>query len=227
MQWHSEPDGGQFRELMPGAEGNNERSPWNMAQSYESPEFLSEMRFWHRLRVNLQPYLWETAQDCAAHSRPMMRPLVYDWPNDPLAVAVDDEFLLGDSLLVAPLLEEQAEHRLVYLPQGQWIGLFDQIWHDGGQTVTAGGNSRLPVFLRRGFGLPLNLGSELALGSVPQRGAGRYGNLHFLLAGSCGKQSFHDSLGNSFAIVWDAGQVRVMGEAVSPVTWQVLPEGLC
>lgn len=227
MQWHSEPDGGQFRELMPGAEGNNERSPWNMAQAYQAPEFLEEMRFWHRLRVNLQPYLWETAQDCAAHSRPMMRPLVYDWPNDPLAIAVDDEFLLGDSLLVAPLLEENAESRTVYLPQGQWIGLFDQIWHDGGQAVTAGGNSRLPVFLRRGFGLPLNLGSELPLGSVPQRGAGRYGNLHFLLAGSCGKQSFHDSLGNSFTIVWDAGQVRVMGEAVSPVTWQVLPEGLC
>ncbi len=227
MQWHSEPDGGQFRELMPGAEGNNERSPWNMAQAYQAPEFLEEMRFWHRLRVNLLPYLWETAQDCAAHSRPMMRPLVYDWPNDPLAIAVDDEFLLGDSLLVAPLLEENAESRTVYLPQGQWIGLFDQIWYDGGQTVTAGGNSWLPVFLRRGFGLPLNLGSELTLGSAPQCGAGRYGNLHFLLAGSCGKQSFHDSLGNSFTIVWDAGQVRVMGEAVSPVTWRVLPEGLC
>ena len=96
-----------------------------------------------------------------------------------------------------------------------------------GKRLQRGGNSRLPVFLRRGFGLPLNLGSELPLGSVPQRGAGRYGNLHFLLAGSCGKQSFHDSLGNSFTIVWDAGQVRVMGEAVSPVTWQVLPEGLC
>lgn len=227
MQWHSEPDGGQFRELMPGAEGNNERSPWNMAQSYEFPEFLEEMRFWHRLRVNLQPYLWETAQDCAAHSRPMMRPLVYDWPNDSLAVAMDDEFLLGDSLLVAPLLEENAESRTVYLPQGQWIGLFDQIWYEGGQKVTAGGNSRLPVFLRCGFGLPLNLGSELALGSVCQRGAERYGSLHFLLAGSCGKQSFHDSRGNNFTIVWDAGQVGVMGEAVGPVTWQVLPEGLC
>ena len=227
MQWHSELDGGQFRELMPGAEGNNERSPWNMAETYQAPEFLEEMRFWHRLRVNLQPYLWATAQDCAAHSRPMMRPLVYDWPNDPLAVSVDNEFLLGNSLLVAPLLEENAGSRVVYLPQGQWIGLFDQIWHEGGQKVTAGDNFRLPVFLRRGFGLPLNLGSEPTLGSIPQCRAGQYGNLHFLLAGSCGKQSFHDSLGNNFTIAWDAGQVSVMGEAVSPVTWQVLPEGLC
>lgn len=227
MQWHSEPDGGQFRELMPGAEGNNERSPWNMAETYQAPEFLEEMRFWHRLRVNLRPYLWMTARDCAAHSRPMMRPLVYDWPDDPLAAAADDEFLLGDSLLVAPLLKENAENRAVYLPQGQWVGLFDQIWHEGGRKVTAGGNFRPPVFLRRGFGLPLELGPELALGSIPQRGPGRDGSLHFLLAGSCGKQSFHDSQGNNFTLVWDAGQAGVMGEAVSPVTWQVLPEGSC
>ena len=45
MQWHSEPDGGQFKELMPGGEGNNERSPWNMAAVYNSPEFVTEMRF--------------------------------------------------------------------------------------------------------------------------------------------------------------------------------------
>ena len=55
MQWHSEPDGGQFRELMPGGEGNNERSPWNMAAAYELPEFLDEMRFWHKLRMKLIP----------------------------------------------------------------------------------------------------------------------------------------------------------------------------
>ena len=56
----------------------------------------------------------------------MMRPLVYQWPEDPLVWDCEDEFLLGDSLLVAPLLEENAEKRAVYLPEGQWIGLFDR-----------------------------------------------------------------------------------------------------
>lgn len=227
MQWHSELDGGQFRELMPGAEGNNERSPWNMAEAYQAPEFLDEMRFWHRLRVNLQPYLWMTARDCAARSRPMMRPLVYDWPDDPPAAAADDEFLLGDCLLVAPLLEENAESRPVYLPRGQWIGLFDQTWYEGGRKAAAGGGLRLPVFLRCGFGLPLALGQELALGSIPRHREGRHENIHFLLAGSHGKQPFHDGLGNDFTIIWDAGQVSVAGEAACPVTWQILPEGLC
>lgn len=226
MQWHSEPDGGQFRELMPGAEGNNERSPWNMAGAYQAPEFLEEMRFWHQLRVNLQPYLWVTAGNCAAYGKPMMRPLVYGWPDDPLAVAADDEFLLGDSLLVAPLLKENAERRAVYLPQGRWIGLFDHTQYEGGRQIEAGSKDRLPVFLRSGFGLPLDLGTEMTLGSIPQCRAGQYENLHFLLAGSRGKQAFHDSRGNRFTITWNAGQVVVEGETACPITWQTLPEVL-
>ena len=81
MQWHSEPDGGQFRELMPGAEGNNERSPWNMERAFGLPGFAQEVLYWHRLREALLPYLLETARDCAAQGRPMLRPLVYYWPR--------------------------------------------------------------------------------------------------------------------------------------------------
>lgn len=153
MQWHSEPDGGQFRELMPGGEGNNERSPWNMAAAYELPEFPDEMRFWHKLRMKLVPYLSKTARECVEKSRPMMRPLVYDWPEDRYAVGCDDEFMLGDDLLVAPLLEENRETRQVYLPRGEWIDLFDRKSYVGGQIVTAGGGGRLPVFIRPGSAL--------------------------------------------------------------------------
>lgn len=150
MQWHSEPDGGQFRELMPGSEGNNERSPWNMAAAYDTPEFIDEMRFWYCLREKLRPYLWETAQVCVRESRPMLRPLAYLWPDDPNAVDCEDEFLLGDALLVAPYLEENAEHRPVYLPEGEWTGLFSGQRYQGGTTVRAGTFDRLPVFVRFG-----------------------------------------------------------------------------
>lgn len=150
MQWHSEPDGGQFRELMPGAEGNNERSPWNMAEAFCQMEFMDEMRFWHQLRQKLRPYLWRTAQSCVRDSKPMLRPLAYLWPQDPAALNCEDEYLLGDELLVAPLLEENAHSRAVYLPAGRWIGLFDGIAYEGGQTVCAGSWDRLPVFVREG-----------------------------------------------------------------------------
>lgn len=153
MQWHSEPDGGQFRELMPGAEGNNERSPWNMEESYAAPGFMDEMRYWHKLHERLRPYLWKTAQDCVRDSKPFMRPLVYEWPNDENAVNCQDEYLLGDDLLVAPLLEENATSREVYLPEGVWFDFFDGKEYVGNQTITAGKDGKLPVFTRNGFEL--------------------------------------------------------------------------
>ena len=153
MQWHSEPDGGQFRELMPGAEGNNERSPWNMEESYAAPGFMDEMRYWHKLHEKLHPYLWKTAQDCVRNSKPFMRPLIYEWPNDINAVNCQDEYLLGDDLLIAPLLEENAISREVYLPEGVWFDFFDGTEYAGNQTITAGKDGKLPVFTRNGFDL--------------------------------------------------------------------------
>ena len=153
MQWHSEPDGGQFRELMPGAEGNNERSPWNMEESYAAPGFMDEMRYWHKLHEQLRPYLWKTAQDCVRDSKPFMRPLIYEWPNDTNAVNCQDEYLLGDDLLVAPLLEENAKSREVYLPDGAWFDFFDGTEYSGNQTIAAGKDGKLPVFTRNGFEL--------------------------------------------------------------------------
>lgn len=151
MQWHSEPDGGQFKELMPGGEGNNERSPWNMAAAYNAPEFMEEMRFWHRLRMKLLPYIQKTARQCVEESQPMMRPLAYEWPDDPNAVNCEDEYLFGEAMLIAPLLEENAEDRTVYLPEGHWIDFFTCKQYDGRQRIRAGGNGKLPVFVRAGY----------------------------------------------------------------------------
>ena len=151
MQWHSEPDGGQFRDLMPGAEGNNERSPWNMAQIYNAPEFLDEMRYWHKLHEQLRPYLWETAKRCVKESKPILRPLVYEWPEDSNVLCCQDEYLLGNDLLVAPLLEENAHSREVYLPQGTWTDFFSGDIYMGNQTILIDAGDKLPVFTRNGF----------------------------------------------------------------------------
>ena len=153
MQWHSEPDGGQFRELMAGAEGNNERSPWNMEQSFACPGFMEEMRFWHKLRERLRPYLWQTAQNCVARSKPMLRPLILEFGEDKTAAACEDEFMLGDDILVAPLLEENATKRQVYLPEGKWRGFFDGGEYQGPCLILAGGGGKPPVFTRNGFTL--------------------------------------------------------------------------
>lgn len=136
---------------MPGGEGNNERSPWNLAAAYNAPEFVDEMRFWHKLRERLRPYLWETAQACVADNMPMMRPLAFLWPEDEAALACEDEYMLGDALLAAPLLEENAESRQVYLPEGEWIGFFDRKPYQGKQMICTDCDGKIPVFIRSGY----------------------------------------------------------------------------
>ena len=222
MQWHSEPDGGQFRELMPGGEGNNERSPWNLAKAWNMPSFTDEMRFWHRLRMNLLPYLYAAALDCAAQNRPMMRPLVYLWPEDGEAIAAEDEYLLGDSLLVAPLLEENQMERTVYLPEGNWYGLFDRRRYSGKRRLASSRGQPFPVYLREGFALPLFLDGGTALGCDVGNSSAAGRPLHFLLAGPKGEGHFLDEGANDFTFKWEAGEVRVTGKKTSPLTWEIL-----
>ncbi len=139
MQWHSEPRFDGY---------DNERSPWHVAEVGGDMSFVDEVRYWYDLRMKLIPYLLETAKDCSENSKPMMRPLVYDWSDDEKAVLCDDEYMLGDDLLVCPLLEENAESREVYLPAGSWINVFDGKSFEGGTTVVSGGDGKLPVFVR-------------------------------------------------------------------------------
>ena len=119
-----------------------------MAESYNDPEFLSEMRYYHKLREKLMPYILKTAKECVAGSKPMMRPLVYTYPTDKRAVLCEDEYLFGDELLVAPLLTENASYRRVYLPCGSWISLFTGKKYDGKNEYTVDANGRIPVFYK-------------------------------------------------------------------------------
>lgn len=156
MQWHSEPDGGQFRELMPGAEGNNERSPWNIAMAYNKPEFIEEMRYWHMLREALLPYIYESAQTAVRESRPMMRPLVFDYQADRAVTDIEDEYLFGDSLLVAPFMEEDQTSRKVYLPEGKWHDLFTGRCYEGKKWHESDRKSRLPVYIKVDAMIPVD-----------------------------------------------------------------------
>lgn len=222
MQWHSEPEGGQFRELMPCGDENNERSPWNIANVYHDMSFLDEMRFWHKLRMNLLPYLWSTAQDCVETSRPMLRPLVYDWPENMQACSCDDEFLLGDALLVSPLLEENSVSRRVYLPEGIWTELFSREVYQGKQTVVVCSGKKIPVFVRNGYAVAVNVDESLKLGSTVSSDCMTYDRLHFLLAGNNGKTSFRDDNGGNFSLSWADDNVTLSGVPKCPVSWEFI-----
>ena len=131
MQWHAEPRAGQF-DATEDASLNNDRSPWNLARVWNDPSIAEIACAFARLREKLRPVLWKEAQHCAAAARPMMAHLCLDYPDDAQALACDDEYMLGRRYLVAPVTEQGAAGRRVYLPRGQWRHLFT------GETLSGG-----------------------------------------------------------------------------------------
>ncbi len=104
------------------------------------------------LREQLKPYLRDLNQAAHAHGTPPMRPLYYDFPTDLAAANLADEFMLGPDLLVAPVTEQGATSRCVYLPAGQtWVEAWTGQEYQGGQQFQAEAPlERIPVYWRKG-----------------------------------------------------------------------------
>ena len=92
------------------------REPW------EYDEKLTEdFRRALNLRYSLMPYIYAQAKDSSAKGFPMLRTLFFEFPNDKTSWLVEDEYMFGANLLVAPLFENEKNNRQVYLPPGNWI----------------------------------------------------------------------------------------------------------
>jgi alpha-D-xyloside xylohydrolase len=80
------------------------------------------------------PYIYAQAMDASSRGLPMVRALFVEFPDDPGSWGIEDEYLFGSDMLVAPLLETGSTSRDVYLPPGKWIDYqsgrsFDSGWH--------------------------------------------------------------------------------------------------
>jgi len=111
------------------------------------------------LRERLRPYLHRLSEDAHRTGAPPMRPLFFDFPEDPGVWDVDDQFLLGPDVLVAPVYEAGARARRVYLPSGTgWLDPATGAVLKGGTTLDAEAPlERIPVFVREGSGMAEHL----------------------------------------------------------------------
>jgi len=109
------------------------------------------------LRERLRPYLHEQMALASARGLPPMRPLFIDFPSDPACELIEDEFMFGPDLLVAPVVEAEARSRNVYLPaQGLWKNAWTDEVLQGGQWILAEAPlNRIPLFLRGDAQLPI------------------------------------------------------------------------
>ena len=125
------------------------REPW----AYGEPA-LSIFRKYAQLRYRLLPYLYAAARR-APDGLPLARPLVYDWPSDPTTHHIDDEYMLGSDLLVAPMFKPRGS-REIYLPAGGWFDYWTDRQFDGVRWITYNAElETLPLFVRAGAVLPM------------------------------------------------------------------------
>ena len=117
-----------------------------------------------RLRYRLMPYLWSLFERAHQQHQPIICPTFYAFPDDEHCYADCDDFMLGDALLVAPVVEAGATTRTVYLPEGPeaWYDFHTGERFEAGRahTVAAPLRGALPLFARSGTAIPLAEGVD-------------------------------------------------------------------
>ena len=110
-----------------------------------------------RMRERLRPYIHEQMAVASATGLPPMRPLFVDYPGDDKAWCMDDQFLFGPDILVAPVLAPGQTTRQVYLPAGSdWVNAWTGETHSGGQAILADAPlDRIPLYTRQGAVVPI------------------------------------------------------------------------
>lgn len=127
------------------------QEPWAMGEEAERicREFIS-------LRYRLLPYFYSLFDEARRKAVPIVRPLHWHHPSDPIAMDRQDQFMLGPSLLIAPVLDQGTRARSVYLPKGRWYDFWSEKAFVGGRHYIADTPlDRMPIFVRAGSLLPL------------------------------------------------------------------------
>lgn len=144
------------------------QEPWSFGQST-----LDATRDLVRERYSLFPYLYSAFEEATRTGAPVVRPLFFDHDSDAKTFDVADELVLGESILVAPILKQGAKTRDVYLPAGSaWYELRSGARYDGGRTISLTALDRalpataLPMFARAGSIVP-RIDPPASLGTSP------------------------------------------------------------
>jgi alpha-glucosidase len=130
-------------------------------------EVLRDSRELLRERYRLLPYLYSLADEAARTGAPLLRPLVWDFPEDPAVAEMADEAMLGPSILVAPVVVAGATTRAVYLPAGRWYDYESDAIVNGPATITVALRmASLPMFVRAGAIIPTTDAIEIYPGAA-------------------------------------------------------------
>ena len=127
-----------------------DQEPWRFGKYYEDI-----IRKYLKLRYQLLPFLYNTLAEAHQTGTPLFRPLVLNYQDDRNTYNLDDEFMIGNDLLVAPVVKADVTRRLVYLPKGTWYDYWTNKKYEGGTTISADAPlESVPMFVRAGAIIP-------------------------------------------------------------------------
>lgn len=129
-------------------EPHNDRTPWNIARRWNRPDVLDIYRSYANVRMQLIDFIENLADQAVESGLPLMAPLYVHYPEDEQARHVDDQYLFGPDLLVAPVLSEGVRERPVYLPHGPWQDCWTGTTETGGWITTESPLARIPLYAR-------------------------------------------------------------------------------
>ena len=130
------------------AHGAPPTEPWLISES-----FTKAFREAAEMKYKLMPYVYAQAKDCSERGLPMVRALLVEFPDDPGAWLVEDAYMFGSQILVAPLLES-GDERIVYLPRGKWIDYQSGKVYEGGYQTIKTGKIPAIILVRDGSLIP-------------------------------------------------------------------------
>jgi len=129
--------------------GDEKLLPWNRNEMCEDV-----FRSYAQLRMRLLPYIYISFRATHKTGIPITRALVMDYPDDPETYQVDDQFMFGEALMIAPLAE--GTRRRVYLPPGAWTDFWTDQRFEGGKRIDCEAPlDRIPIFVRSGSVVPM------------------------------------------------------------------------
>lgn len=127
-----------------------DQEPWSFDE-----ETLSINRQYIKLRYKLLPYFYDLLWQGEKTGLPVMRPLMLHYPHDRHVLEMNDQFLVGEQLLVAPVITQGATYRAIYLPEGTWFEYDTSLCHEGEQVIIKETPLNVcPMFVKAGSILP-------------------------------------------------------------------------
>ena len=169
------------------AKGTRRQEPWMLGE-----QVVDIYRKYVSLRYQFLPYIYDLFYQGEKTGLPIMRPLVLHYEEDENTYNLNNEFLVGESILVAPVVEQGATRRMIYLPKGTWYDFWTKEEIEGGTYILREAPIDVcPMYIRKGSIIPM-------YDTLQYVGEAPYEKLILLTTpGECVYEHFHDD-GESF-----------------------------